>query len=388
MTDEDIALDEDDVAPTLAMDRSMRSVDVDGHMRVENCNISKACVSPYMGGEIPDWQELGLKATDVYMLYRDAAELEAAASTYEGKPLMMRHVAVSAEAPMKMDIVGAVHNVRWKSPYLVADLSVWDQRAIDAIESGAQKELSCGYRYRAVMGAGVHDGTQYDGRMTAIVANHVALVETGRVGPDAFVADELPTEFEHMKKSELLAALKPFMATDADPAKVRAALDAALAADKKAKDAGDPDDKEKGGDDPEKTDAKDEDMDEEAMDEDCDDPKKPVPRGDKKAKDGKKGMDEAGVAAVVAAALQSRDALHAARREVEPVLGVTTFDSAAATYEAALKKLGVATDGVPSEAYATILRLTRQNSAPVAQAHDSAGPVSLAKAIPNYDRLK
>jgi hypothetical protein len=284
--------------------------------------------------------------------------------------------------------VGAVHNVRWKSPYLVADLSVWDQRAIDAIESGAQKELSCGYRYRAVMGAGVHDGTQYDGRMTAIVANHVALVETGRVGPDAFVADELPTEFEHMKKSELLAALKPFMATDADPAKVRAALDAALAADKKAKDAGDPDDKEKGGDDPEKTDAKDEDMDEEAMDEDCDDPKKPVPRGDKKAKDGKKGMDEAGVAAVVAAALQSRDALHAARREVEPVLGVTTFDSAAATYEAALKKLGVATDGVPSEAFATILRLTRQNSASVAQAHDAAGPVSLAKAIPNYDRLK
>jgi hypothetical protein len=124
MTDEDIALDEDDAAPTLAMDRSMRSVDVDGHMRVENCNISKACVSPYMGGEIPDWQELGLKATDVYMLYRDAAELEAAASTYEGKPLMMRHVAVSAESPMKMDIVGAVHNVRWKSPYLVADLSM------------------------------------------------------------------------------------------------------------------------------------------------------------------------------------------------------------------------------------------------------------------------
>ena len=383
----------DAAPPALAMDRSMRTVDVDGHMRVENCNISKACVSPYLGGEVPDWQEMGLEATEVYMLYRDAAELEAAASTYEGKPLMMRHVAVSADAPMKMDIVGAVHNVRWKAPYLVADLSVWDQRAIDAIESGAQKELSCGYRYRAVMGKGMHDGTPYDGRMTAIVANHVALVETGRVGPDAYVADELPQGFDLMKKSELLAALKPFMATDADPVKVRAAFDAALAADKKAKDAGDPNDKEKGGDDPEDTDpkAKDGDMDdEEAMDamdpDDMKDPK-PVPRGDKKAKDGKKGMDEASVAAIVASALAGRDALHAARREVEPVLGVTTFDSAPDTYAAALKKLGIATDGVPAEGLGAIFRVARA-ATPAPIAADASPAKSLATAIPGYNRLK
>ena len=194
-----------------------------------------------------------------------------------------------------------------------------------------------------------------------------------------------------MKKSELLAALKPFMATDADPAKVRAALDAALAADKKAKDAGDPNDKEKDGDDPEKTDAKDGDMDdEEAMDEmepaDMDDPK-PVKRDSKRAKDGKKGMDEAGVAAIVAAALAGRDALHAARREVEPVLGVTTFDSAPDTYAAALKKLGIATDGVPAEGLGAIFRVTRA-ATPAPIAADASPATSLATAIPGYNRLK
>ncbi|MGB8839433.1 MAG: DUF2213 domain-containing protein, partial [Aliidongia sp.] len=63
---------------------------------------------------------------------------------------------------------------------------------IDAVESGAQRELSCGYRYVAEMSPGTSpDGVKYDGRMTQIVANHVALVEAGRAGPDVMVADAM-----------------------------------------------------------------------------------------------------------------------------------------------------------------------------------------------------
>ena len=33
------------------------------------------------------------------------------------------------------------------------------------------------------------EGEKYDGRMTQIVAHHIALVEAGRAGPDVMVAD-------------------------------------------------------------------------------------------------------------------------------------------------------------------------------------------------------
>ncbi len=45
----------------LAFDRaSVRTTDVDGHLHVSESNISMATVNPYIGREIPDWQELGL----------------------------------------------------------------------------------------------------------------------------------------------------------------------------------------------------------------------------------------------------------------------------------------------------------------------------------------
>ena len=175
---------------TLALDRRMETID--GHLVVTGCHISKANVCGYLGSEIPDAQALGLDPTKIYMLYRDAAELEAAVKTYERIPLMLQHVAVSADNPQQFLIVGTVSNVKFKYPYLDADLTVWTREGIDAIESGRQRELSCGYRYRADVTPGTSpDGVPYDIRMCDIIANHVALVEAGRAGPDVVVADSV-----------------------------------------------------------------------------------------------------------------------------------------------------------------------------------------------------
>lgn len=183
-----------DQAPRMiAMDRapSMRTKDVDGRLHVRDCNVSKANVCPYIGEEIPDWEKLGLQRDRVYYLYRDAAALAEAAATMERVPLMMRHVASTAARPQKETIVGTVSNVRWVAPYLRADLTVWDAAAIDAIESQRQCELSPGYRYTPVMESGVSpEGERYDGRMMGpIIFNHLALVDTGRTGPDVVVND-------------------------------------------------------------------------------------------------------------------------------------------------------------------------------------------------------
>lgn len=389
-----------DTALVLAMDKSLRSTDLDGRLHVRDCNISKANVCPYLGSEIPDADTLRLDPSQVYHLYRSADELEASAASYERVPLMMKHVAVSAADPQKYYVVGTISNVRWRPPYLVADLTIWDAAAIALVESGQQEQLSCGYRYRADMTKGIIDGVEYDGIMRNIVGNHVALVETGRAGPDVLVSDELSQELCNMKKSALLETLKPFLAADADPKALDTAI-VALAADKKAKDkdleekdqakdAGDPDDKV-GKPDPEATDEM-EDMD--AEDEDPEKPeagaKKPGAAGDKK-----KGMDsqvalDAAIAATVAAALAADRALTAARTEVAPILGAVTYDSAEAVYAAALKKLGVATDGVHPSAYGALVRAyTQRPAADVAapQAADSAGAAKLAELFPNINRL-
>jgi hypothetical protein len=192
--DVDCTMDE---SPRLALDRAptARTKDpLNGWLHVKDCRISKANVCPYLGREIPGSEALGLDPTEVYMLYRDAAALEAAAASFERAPLMLHHVGVTADNPNKDKIIGAISNVRWVAPYLIADLTVWDGEGIEAIESERQQELSPGYHYKPEMNSGVApDGTSYQGRMLQILANHLAIVDTGRTGPDVMVNDSLIT---------------------------------------------------------------------------------------------------------------------------------------------------------------------------------------------------
>jgi uncharacterized protein len=169
---------------------SARTTDIDGRLFVVDCKISKANVCDYLGTEIPESESLGLVPDKLYRLYRDASALKAAAASFEGLQLMDNHVVTSAADPQAMRTVGSVSNVRWKAPYLVADLSVWTADAIARIQDGSQREISCAYRYRVDMRPGTApDGTPFDARMLEILGNHVALVEEGRVGHDVVVAD-------------------------------------------------------------------------------------------------------------------------------------------------------------------------------------------------------
>lgn len=192
MEDFDLDLEIDETAPeaafVIAFDRSLREVDEDKHLHVE-CNISKAMICPYMGSEIPRGDELGLNPGQVYNLLRDPKELESAASTYNGKPLMAEHIGVSADQPHKHYIVGTVSNVHFAYPYLKARVTVWDGEAIRDIDGGHKRELSAGYRYDVDMSPGTFEGQQYDGVMRNLRCNHVAIVREGRCGPDVMVAD-------------------------------------------------------------------------------------------------------------------------------------------------------------------------------------------------------
>jgi uncharacterized protein len=204
---DDISMDRKPI-DSLAMDlASVRTRDENGYLHVEASNISKANVCPYRGGEIPNCEALGLDQQKVYQLLRDPGELEKAAATFNGVPILNRHIPVMSEKPPKEAIVGTTGtDAEFKTPFLRNSLTIWDASSIAGIETNQQRELSCGYRYDADMTPGEFDGVRYDGVMRNLRANHIALVPDGRAGPDVIVGDsKLPTfpivkDMNHMTK--------------------------------------------------------------------------------------------------------------------------------------------------------------------------------------------
>lgn len=199
-------------ANLIAFDRaSARRIDDDGRMHVAQSNISKAVVNPYYGSEIPRFAELGLDPQKIYYLLRDPVELERAADSFNNLPLMLKHVHQKAGDPQTDIIVGSISDASYDHPYLRASMCIWDERGIAAVETKAMVELSSSYHYEAVMEPGEFEGKPYDGKMTNIRGNHLALVESGRAGPDVVVADANPftnkQEAPVMKKTKLGIAL-------------------------------------------------------------------------------------------------------------------------------------------------------------------------------------
>ena len=208
----------------LAFDRTARRIDADGRLHVDRSHISKATVNPYYGKEIPGFEALGLQPDKVYRLLRDPVELERGAATFARLPILSEHVPVTVDTPRPDLVVGAIGSeITFSAPYLDADLCVWDATAIAGIETDKVRELSCAYRYVPVMEPGEFEGQAYDGRMTEIQGNHLALVEVGRAGSDVVVADRNPFTFKEsaMKMTKLgkalfaaLCAASPVLAAD------------------------------------------------------------------------------------------------------------------------------------------------------------------------------
>lgn len=431
----------------LAFDRaSVRKLDDVGRLQVAVSNISKANVCPYYGREIPGWEELGLEPDKIYQLYRDPEELKKAAHTFNNIPILCIHTPDFPGDPPREYRVGSTHSsAAFNGKYLTNGLSIWDNSAIAGIETEEQKELSSSYQYVADMTPGESpDGEAYDGVMRDIVGNHVALVETGRAGPDVVVGDSLPLELKYMKldrkgvaiRAALGAYLKPRLAQDAAPKELTAILNAnkspkaiaqavaklckpRLAADMEiepeelveiieaSEQTVEPEEEQKVAGD----------SDEEAiisllreagvsediiakiaaslapsaaMDEDRED------KDDKKEKDkvDKPAMDAAIRLAADAATKKAAEnfrAVREAEQAVRPLIGdVVAMDSAEDVYRTALEQSGVDIDGVHPSAFPSLVKMAisqKDNKRPVI-AQDSDSISEFEKAFPTAGKLK
>lgn len=110
-------------------------------------------------------------------------------NSFEGKPVTLGHPEVDGVngENWKQYAVGTVSHVRAgegsNAGCLVADLMIFDPKAIEAVVNGNAKELSCGFKSNVIdQGDGI-------GIETNFIGNHVALVPQGRGGVTCSLKD-------------------------------------------------------------------------------------------------------------------------------------------------------------------------------------------------------
>ncbi|MBS0918381.1 DUF2213 domain-containing protein [Providencia rettgeri] len=323
---------------------SVRTYDEDGMMHVALTPISKANVCVYYGKEIPDYEKLGLDPNKAYRLLRDPEELKKAVSTFNNKPVLNKHIGVTVIDPPKEAIVGSTgERSEFDGTYLKNSLVIWDLDSILGVETEKQKEISSSYRWRPDMTPGEYEGETYDGVMRDIVCNHVAIVPSGRAGPDVFVYDSKPIGIKLMSKLEKFwAYLLPKLASDADPDEVKKEVsnvikDEATQAEKdNESEAERLKREEKELKEREERERKDREKDKAANDSEEEKISKDEEE-EKKSKDTKMAMDEA-ISAVERKFIELRQA----ERDVRPIVGELACDSAEDVYRTALKQMGCA----------------------------------------------
>lgn len=98
-------------------------------------------------------------------------------ASFEAKPVVIGHARFADPDNWREIAVGTTQNVRRgegdKSNFLLADLLLTDRKAIEAVESGDLKEVSCGYDADT-------QETPQGIEQIGIVGNHVALVVSAR----------------------------------------------------------------------------------------------------------------------------------------------------------------------------------------------------------------
>jgi hypothetical protein len=133
----------------------------------------------------------------------DAAYLR----SLEGIPLTNQHPqGLLHSGNAKHHAVGAVAGVRkLDSKWLGARMTVWDDNAKQAIQSG-RAQLSVGYTAEVVDEPGEIDGEKYDAVQRNIQANHLALCDFARAGKEACLRlDDTGNEVRFWESTESMA---------------------------------------------------------------------------------------------------------------------------------------------------------------------------------------
>lgn len=153
----------------------------EGYLICRDVPINRTGVQEYLAGE------LGLdgdpeRVVKVYRLPEDVFA-PAALASFEGKDVSLGHPPEMFTAENQSSYSkGHLEHVRRVGDNTVADLFIKDPVLASQVESGAMREVSCGYNCKFE--------PYLDGyRQTNIIGNHLAVVPRGRAGHDVAIRD-------------------------------------------------------------------------------------------------------------------------------------------------------------------------------------------------------
>ena len=164
----------------------------DGFLAVR-ARAARTGVYDYSGREVDPENKHGLRDLATVKVLRDEQTVfdAKAVHSFIGKPITDDHPAAPVTASNWRDHArGTIMGAQWQEGgYLAFDLLLTDASAIDKVNAG-KRELSNGYSATLEYGDfTAADGTKCQARQTAIVGNHVALVDAGRAGPECAIKD-------------------------------------------------------------------------------------------------------------------------------------------------------------------------------------------------------
>ena len=214
-----------------AMDRapSARAYDINGWFEVADNPISREGIFPYSGAQVghPDRGR-------IFQVYRPGEELSApeALASFRLMPIIDDHTMLGeGHTPAEdVGVAGVIgENVKFDRGVMTANLKIFSKALAQKIKNG-KTELSCGYRCVYDFTPGVWNGQPYDVIQRQIRANHLALVDEGRMGPEVSILDQMTFTVDAKETTPVDEELKKAMeAMAAKIAELEAKIDGAAA---------------------------------------------------------------------------------------------------------------------------------------------------------------
>ena len=188
-------------------DKSLRHIDENGFLFVEQSPILKSGILEYYGAELTQGTSkdsidgVYIDNDKLYKVYISNEELEKSLNTFKGKPIVNEHKWLGKEGENAKDYQegNLGEQLFVKDNMLFAPLYFNNIDTIDEILNGFKTELSASYENNLIKS----NNKDYDFIATDIKGNHVALVENGRCGAEVRVynSNNINNNQETMRKT-------------------------------------------------------------------------------------------------------------------------------------------------------------------------------------------
>lgn len=168
---------------TLVMDRKSKRTS-QGFLKV-SANVSRAGVFLYRNADGSTRREL--RHPDEIFKQDSIDSLKSSPITF-GHPVdESGHVLVNPKNIKKFTVGVLGENIRTDARFIAADLTIMEEKSIEAVEKGHRREISLGYTCDLDFTPGFWNGEAYDAIQRNVVYNHAAIVQRGRAGHEVSI---------------------------------------------------------------------------------------------------------------------------------------------------------------------------------------------------------